>query len=42
MSDVLKCREIGFQTISIDVINKGFIETKVSFNIDDIGFGMIP
>ena len=42
MSDVLKCREIGFKTISIDVINKRFIETKVSLNIDHNGFGMIP
>ena len=42
MSDVLKCREIGFQTTSIDVIDKGFIETKLSLNIDHNGFGMIP
>ena len=42
MSDGLKCREIGFKTISIHEINKRFIETKVSLNIDHNGFGMIP
>ena len=42
MSDVLKCREIGFQTISIHVINERFIETKQSLNINHNGFGMIP
>ena len=42
MSDVLKCREIGFKTISTDVIDKGFIETKLSLNINHNGFGMIP
>ena len=42
MSDVLKCREIGIQTISIDVIDKRFIETKLSLIIDHNGFGMIP
>ena len=42
MSDVLKCREIGFKTISIHVINKDFIETKLSLRIDHNGFGMIP
>ena len=42
ISDVLKCREIGFKTISIHVIDKRFIETEVSLNIDRNGFGMIP
>ena len=42
MSDVLKCREIGFKTISIDVINKRFIATKVFLTIDYNVFGMIP
>ena len=42
MSDVLKCREIGLKTISIHVIDKGFIATKLSLNIDHNGFGMIP
>ena len=42
MSDVLKCREIGFKTISIDAINTRFIETKLSLNTNLNGFGMIP
>ena len=41
MSDVLKCREIGFKTISIDVIDKRFIENKLSLNTNHNGFGMV-
>ena len=42
MSDGLKCQKNGFKTISIHLINKRFIETKLSLNIDNNGFGMIP
>ena len=42
MSDVLKCREIGFKTISVHVIDKTLIETKLFLNINHNGFGMIP
>ena len=42
MSDVLKCCEIGFQTKSIHVINRRFIETKLSLNINNNGFNVIP
>ena len=41
MSDVMKCREIGFKTISIDVIDKRLIENKPSLNTNHNGFGMI-
>ena len=42
MSDVLKCREIGFKTISIDEIDKTLLQTKLFLNTNHNGFGMIP
>ena len=41
MSDVLKCHEIGFKTISIDVIDKTLIENKLSLNTNHNGFGIV-
>ena len=40
IGDVIKCPEISYHTISIDVIYKGLIENKLSLNTNCIGFGM--
>ena len=40
IGDVIKCPEISYHTISIDVIYKGLIENKLSLNTNSNGFGM--
>ena len=40
IDDVIKCPEISFHTISIDVTHKGSIENKLSLNTNSNGFGM--
>ena len=40
IGDVIKCPEISYHTISIDVIYKGLIENNLSLNTICNGFGM--
>ena len=40
IDDVIKCPEISFHTISIDVIHNELIEHKLSRNTNYNGFGM--
>ena len=41
IGDVIKCPEISYHTISIDVIYKGLIENNLSLNTNSNGFVMI-
>ena len=40
IGDVIKCPEISYHTISIDVIYKGLIENKLSLNTNSNGISM--